>query len=81
MDKIAMMLLPVLLILAIGVSIGYTNYVQGQSNRQWCGIIELIVSVPVAKPANPDKNVAREKEYQLYEDFLQRERTLACPTK
>ncbi len=46
--------------------------------RGWCGILQLITSVPVNPPASPRSNSEKERSYLIYRAALERGRTLGC---
>lgn len=68
-------LVPVVL---FGLSILFTvNYVQS-TEREFCQVITGVTSVPVPRPADPAANPSREKQYELYEQFVTLGRSLGC---
>lgn len=49
-----------------------------ETQRKFCGVVGGVVSVPVARPADPAANPSRETSYKWYEKFVTLDRSLGC---
>jgi hypothetical protein len=68
-------LIPVVL---FGLSILFTVHYVNSANHKFCAVVGGVTSVPVPKPADPAGNPSREKQYELYEQFVSLGRSLGC---
>lgn len=64
--SIACALLVVAMVVPIGVGIWFTI----QTEQHACRALDLIVSHPIPKPANPAANPSREASYEFYQAIL-----------
>lgn len=71
-------LLIALLVCAVASSFALSELAVSRSQHQWCDALQVLTSAPVAAPGNPAKNVSREGQYRLYEDFLHVREQFGC---
>jgi hypothetical protein len=60
------------------LSLFSTAYQIGANNHKFCQVITGVTAVPVPKPASPAADPSREKQFELYEKFVQLGRDLGC---
>ena len=68
-------LIPVIL---FGLSILFTVHYVDAANHKFCQVISGVTAVPVPAPADPAANPSREKQFELYEQFVSLGRGLGC---
>ena len=72
------LLLLAMVVFASSVNLGFTLWVVQNSQEHWCTTLDLLTSVPVAKPSSPTTNPSREGQYKLYSDFVLLKSSLGC---
>lgn len=68
----------IFMIAGLGVEYLMITRVIADSNAQWCDTLSLLISRPVAKPADPRANPSRMATYLLYEDFVHLRDKFGC---
>lgn len=65
-------------VLLFGLSILFTVHYVAASNHKFCQVISGVTAVPVPRPADPAANPSREKQFELYEQFVSLGHSLGC---
>ncbi len=76
--RYAFVVIALLMLLLSAGNLLFTVHYVGDANRKFCQVITGVTSVPVPKPADPAGNPSREKQFELYEQFVSLGRSLGC---
>jgi hypothetical protein len=78
--RIALLISALVVIVVAAIAGAYllTAWQINRADQQWCNVINLLISHPVPKPADPAANPSRVQTYELYEDFVTVQHQFRC---
>jgi hypothetical protein len=56
----------------------FTVHYVSAANHKFCQVVTGVTAVPVPRPPDPKANPSREKQFELYEQFVALGRSLGC---
>lgn len=61
-----------------GANLLFTTWQVTSTGHKFCQVVSSVTAVPVQAPPDPRSNPSREKQYELYREFVWLGRSLGC---
>lgn len=75
---VASLILGLMFVGSVVLNLYMTERIVTASQGQWCTVLQLLTSKPVKRPADPQKNPAKENAYVFYVNLITLETHFHC---